>query len=308
VLELTLDAVEDVPVFFGPGGHGLFGVLTTPIDRDPGELAAVLVPGGWHGTSADRNRAFVRVARELAADGLPAFRFDFHGVGESLGAIDRFRLDQPFVADLEAALVWLRSAGFRRFILIGLCFGARTALPVAAGLHDVEGLVLISTPVSYGSYGGMRVSGLARRLSLREIVRRGVRLSALRGLTDPRFRRVYAKALRARVLSRQSSSVPFDGGRPLAVDASFREAFRRVRQRGTPVLFIYGQGEDEYEAFQNARGRDDGLLRSLPGEVDVAICSSPVLGFSRLAIQDEVVARLRDWCALRRRDVDGGGK
>jgi dienelactone hydrolase len=90
----------------------------------------------------------VRLARAVARAGHVSFRFDYHGVGESTGATPVARRDAPFLDDLDAAFDWLRTQGCRRFLVVGSCFGAQTALLAVPGRAEIRGVGLLSCLVS----------------------------------------------------------------------------------------------------------------------------------------------------------------
>jgi dienelactone hydrolase/acyl carrier protein len=138
-------AYNDHPVFFPAGDDDLFGILTSPCVEGNG-TAVTMLTGGGYVTSMHRNRTYVRLSRRLAELGYHGLRFDYHGTGESGGTADRFELHRPFVGDLEAALAWLRGQGIDRHVLVGSCFGSRTALACAPGLAGLAGVVLLSPP------------------------------------------------------------------------------------------------------------------------------------------------------------------
>lgn len=304
-----VDTYDEIPAFFPAGNETLFGVLTTPPEGpDPASTAVVLVPGGWHTTSADRNRTFVRMARELAADRLIAFRFDYHGIGESTGVQGPFRLQDPNDVDLQAALDWLRTRGVQRFVLVGVCFGARTALQVADERADVEGIVLISMPVSDGGPWKLVVAGLAKRLSLGELARRGLRWSSVRQLGDPAMRRVFVKAVRARFSRPKPSRPDLSEGQLEDRWPAFSPTVERqlidIRGR-VQTLLIYGAGDEEHVGFERARQCDaSGALTPAPRTLDVVVGPMNVHGFARLNVQDDVVSTLRDWCGAWRPAVE----
>jgi hypothetical protein len=305
-----VDAFEEVPTYFAAGDETLFGILTTPLPGpDPTLPAVVLVAGGWHSTSADRNQTFVRMARELADDGMTTFRFDYHGVGESTGDQGPFRLDEPNVVDLRAALDWLRVRGLPRLLLVGVCFGARTAIQVADERTDVEGLVLISMPVvdTVAGTGTLAVTALAKRLSIAEFARRGLRWSSLRQLVDPAMRRVFVKALRTRLsLPRHPARGNGPAGPvPAALAPTLQGQLTRIRGR-VPTLLIYGSGEEEHVGFEHARGCDrSGVLTPAPPVLDLVVGPVPLHGFARLGVQDDVIRTMREWLG-RWRPPDAG--
>jgi pimeloyl-ACP methyl ester carboxylesterase len=282
----------EVPVYFSAGTHTLMGILTVPF-QGHGHAAVVLATGGWHSTSADRNRWFVRIARELAGQGVASFRFDYHGVGESSGTIGRFDLDDPFLDDLSGALSFLRAKGFRKFILAGLCFGGRTALEVAARREDVDGLVLMSVPITSKTRGVPRVAGLAHRLSWREIARRGLRVGVIRGFADPKMRRAYIKAARARLRTPPPSS---NSGVGITVDQRVWDALSALITMRVPILMMYGVDEDAYLDYVHLVERPDSDLNEVADQLQLHLTTSPLLGFSRLSIQDEASAAVLAWC------------
>lgn len=129
--------------FFPAGDEMLFGVLTRPY-QPRSDLVVTMLTGGGYVTSTHRNRLNVRLARHLAAAGHHAFRFDYHGTGESGGTAESFYLDTPFDEDLRGAIKWLESQGLSRHVLVGTAFGARTALVTAPDISGLESVVLIT--------------------------------------------------------------------------------------------------------------------------------------------------------------------
>ncbi len=91
---------QETPVWFDAGEHLLFGILTRPRDQVRG-VAVIIVPGAGTPLSTNVNDLSVRLCRSVSAHGFHGFRFDYHGVGESTGTLDRFHLAEPFVLDLQ---------------------------------------------------------------------------------------------------------------------------------------------------------------------------------------------------------------
>jgi pimeloyl-ACP methyl ester carboxylesterase len=94
------------------------------------------------------------LANALAASGIPALRFDFHGTGDSGGdANDPNRLS-TWLANINAAANWLTThAGVTEFVFVGLRFGATLAAAAAQTRNDVERLVLLAPIPSGRMYG-----------------------------------------------------------------------------------------------------------------------------------------------------------
>ena len=76
------------PIVFYNKGQQLNGILHSPV------ACAALCPAvvffhGFTGTKVEPHRIFVKTARELAAIGFYALRFDFRGSGDSEGIFRR---------------------------------------------------------------------------------------------------------------------------------------------------------------------------------------------------------------------------
>jgi len=297
---LSIRGVVERPVHFRAGPHTLFGVLTEP-PNGGGDVGVVLAMGGAYVAAPNRNRLSVRMARALAAWGCRTIRFDYHGVGESTGTIDGYWLDRPFVEDLVGAVDVLRSAGVRRIILIGSCFGARTILAAADRVPELAGAMLISTPVRDFQMGDNVPDQYARDLSVPELLGKALRSHVWRNLFAPGTPQAF---LRSRRLITRTAVLklarllrgPRGDGRARGVSDRFRAGLVHLHARRTPLLFLYGQEENFYEEFERARrGELRDLLTGPEGTVTVEIVEGVVHGFTTLAVQEQVMARGLSW-------------
>ena len=167
--ELGRARAESPALVDAPLGR-LFGIFTPPApDAPPAGLCVVFLTR----PRSHRNRMWVEGARRLAAKGFACFRFDYHGTGDSGGAAARLDPNQPYRADILAVLRHLRTRlGQERFVLVGACFDARTALaafPAEGGA--IAGLVFMvapALPVSATGRAGRVSLGLAHDREARE--------------------------------------------------------------------------------------------------------------------------------------------
>jgi len=90
------------------------------------------------------NKVLFHAMKALNHFGFPVLRFNFRGTGLSAGAHDEGRGE---VADVEAALQWLKREFALPIIFAGFSFGAAVGLRVACSDADVKALISIGTPV-----------------------------------------------------------------------------------------------------------------------------------------------------------------
>ncbi|MGX4641046.1 hydrolase 1, exosortase A system-associated [Massilia sp. SYSU DXS3249] len=121
-------------------GAWLYGVLDLPERPHP---RGVLIVVGGPQYRAGSHRQFTLLARDLAASGIPAMRFDYRGMGDSEGELQTF---ENVDADLRAAIdrFFVEVPGMREVVLWGLCDGASAASLYAPQDPRVSGLVLLN--------------------------------------------------------------------------------------------------------------------------------------------------------------------
>lgn len=125
---------------FACRGAWLYGILSLP--RTPHPRGVLIVVGGPQ-YRAGSHRQFTLLARDLAAAGIPAMRFDYRGMGDSEGDLQTFENVED---DLRAAIdrFFLEVPGLREVVLWGLCDGASAAAMYAPLDARVSGLVLLN--------------------------------------------------------------------------------------------------------------------------------------------------------------------
>jgi pimeloyl-ACP methyl ester carboxylesterase len=307
----VMTSYVETPVYFQAGDDHLFGMVTMPREG-VARTGLIILTGAGTPLSVNRNRMSVRLCRELAALGYAGLRMDYHGVGDSTGTIDEFRLDQPFAVDVAAAVGCLKQMGVEKFVLAGSCFGARTALASAAEIDDVEAVILIASALRDYALGERKAMKTAQNWSLAKYAREGMRPANLRGLLHARTRRTYLKYLRSK-LRLMIAKLP--GGRRLSskpapiedVSPSFERPLRSIVDRGIHVRFIYGDEDGFYkeEYREAAAGALADVLDERRGLVEVSVLSGRLHGFTTVATQDAVVEDVLGWAAAWR-ERDGG--
>lgn len=313
--EVLASAGDEESFFFSSDGEDLVGIVTRPFPgHSPADASVALVPGGWLGLSSGRNRTLVRLARRLAGDGLQALRFEYRGVGDSTGSITRFELARPFVADLRAALQRSGLSSPRPLFLVGFCFGARTALPLAGELPNVRGLVLVAAPVHDGGVRARWERTLAQRATARRLGSLFLRPTLIRDAFRPerrRFLRTYIGAklttLRRRLLSSRSRASEGE-----VVSPAFIEQLKTALELDIPVLFVFGTTDAAYREFAEALETTTlGALVKNGSLVDVIEIEGDVHGLGRVRVQEDVIDVIAKWVGRRARSsskpVPSGG-
>ncbi len=303
-MTMALDARGERPIAFAVREDTLFGILTAPLGEANG-TAVVLLSGGHFVSSIGRNRISVRLARHLAAMGYHVLRFDYHGVGESTGTVRRYRLDQPFVADLEGAVRWLDGLGLSRVVLVGSCFGARTALAAVDRLGAIAGLVLMSTPLGDYAVGEGGPTRMAQDGGFTSYALSGIRRGAVGRLRDAEYRRRYAEIIQTWGSAKMRSlagrlSGTARAGEADGVSPHFLRHLEAAVRRRLPMLLLYGTAEEFYQEFGRALPGIVGRLLDRAGPlVTVRTIEGTVHGFPALAIQDAVMDEITSWIGGR---------
>jgi pimeloyl-ACP methyl ester carboxylesterase len=192
LVRATVDSSHETTIWVESGGEQLFGIVTDPAPGTAGDVGVVLLTGGGWMPSTHRNRMYVDLARDLAALSCSTVRIDYRGVGESTGETGVFDFMQPHTGDALAAARALVQRGSRRIVLVGTCYGGRTALAAARHVPELVGLVLSGVPVI--DYGGASES-------ITSHVRRGWSLQTLKNLPSryPKYLRILRSKARSLV-------------------------------------------------------------------------------------------------------------
>ena len=128
-------------VVFDCEGDACVGIVSVPADNVAASIGVVVVVGGPQ-YRAGSHRQFALLARELARAGIPVFRFDYRGMGDSEGEPRTF---EAIDGDLGAAVRALqRESGVARVVFWGLCDGASAAFMYPADDPRIAGIVAVN--------------------------------------------------------------------------------------------------------------------------------------------------------------------
>jgi alpha-beta hydrolase superfamily lysophospholipase len=259
----------DAPLKFGPENR-LFGMLCRPERGSTEEM--VLIPSGGREPSFGAARQNVVLARKLADAGIASFRFDFAGLGDSLGPPGAERIfSHAFtdrIADVRAAVDAMAALGFSRFTIHGLCLGAFHALHAAAVEPRLSSLVLINLPLftvpAANALGHLEQRGHSAGEYLVKLLKPGSWSNLLRGRSN------FAALGRAVVFYLQTHTVGrlARAARRLGLlpDQSFaHRTMATLSRRGARTLYLFSTGLEDIEAFAAEFGANGAGLAAYPG-------------------------------------------
>lgn len=217
-----------------------------------------------HGFTSDRRSRgrFGRLAHSLIEAGYSSFRFDFAGCGES---DDDTLTVAKHIDDLQSALAFVQSEGFRYIALYG---------------HSLGGLICLR----------------AYSPQVTTIVLTGAATGAMHYDWDRYFSRAQMRDLAE---TGQFTVHPDDGSRSqVVVEARILEEFEQVDQRELlsrvkcPVLLIHGdQGEEERQLLERSR---EGM-QYLPESSRLTVIHDA--SHDMLDHFDKVIQLTREWLA-----------
>ena len=265
----------------------LFGIHTPP---DPTAPAAGYCVVLFTRPRAHRNRMWVEGARRLAARGFGAFRFDYHGTGDSEGPTSFLNPNQPYRDDAEAVLAALRARfGYQRFLVVGACFDARTALStLAVKRSGVEGMVFFAAPLMELD---TLVKAHADRKDWRHLLRALGNHENWRALVNRERWRYMAT-----VLGRVARGGKLGARQDTPLADSFVEHFGALVASGARALFVYGESDAEYVSFQVAM--QTVFPRLAPAErarFEVEVWPGDVHGFVNIPLQRRALEHTLGW-------------
>ncbi|QBE63621.1 hydrolase 1, exosortase A system-associated [Pseudoduganella lutea] len=135
---------DEQALTFPCAGEWLTAILSPAAQcASPLQRRGVLIVVGGPQYRAGSHRQFALLARALAAQGIPAMRFDYRGMGDSGGPARNF---EDVDSDLRAAIDRFMAAvpGMEEVVIWGLCDAASAALFYAQHDRRVSGLVLLN--------------------------------------------------------------------------------------------------------------------------------------------------------------------
>ncbi len=128
--------------FDGPAGR--LEALLNVGSPDAEYCAVVAHPHPLYGGTM-HTKAVFHAMKALHSFGFPVLRFNFRGVGTSLGEHDYGRGE---IDDIRAAFRWMREEFHLPIVFAGFSFGAAAGVRAACPDPDVEAIISLGTPIN----------------------------------------------------------------------------------------------------------------------------------------------------------------
>ena len=220
--------MNEIAMLFGAERH-LVGTLTLPV-HTPLQPVGVLLFNAGVVHRIGPHRINVKLARHLATLGCASLRFDLSAQGDSRASSSQAHYREQSVTDLRAAMDHLeRTAGVRRFAIVGICSGADHGLACALVDERVVGLWMLD---GY-AYPTRKTRWLLYR---RKLAQRGLLSSLAWGL---RHAAAAPAAVLARLRPGREPARVVDYGRHVPSAADFARSMQQVVDRGVDVFMMY---------------------------------------------------------------------
>lgn len=227
-----------------------------PSDDPSSELAVVVA----HGFGGAADRPAVRRAAQVLGRRAGVVTFSFRGHGRSGG---RSTVGDREVQDVEAAVRWARSLGYRRVVTAGFSMGGAAVLRHAALYRGVDAVAAVSAPARW------YYRGTAPMRRLHWVV------------LKPLGRVVGRIGLRTRIDSRHWVDIPLP-------------PVQAVARMAVPLLVVHGDS-DPYFPLDHPRS-----LHAAAPEGTAELWIEPGFGHAENAADTALLERVGEWLTRAR--------
>lgn len=296
------------PVVLATSPGPVVAMVSEPSAPSVGLGVVLLSPGGYT-ISSQRNRWGTKLADQLSRIGVHTIRLDYRGIGDSAGEIETFAHELPFVAEGLAAVAELRRRGVEDVVLVGQCFGARTAMALAPDVEGLRGVFAISPSMRDTGRGEGNASKLAHSGTVREYLRHALGVFDPKMLKDRGARRRYSRMAKTFVKARLTKLKDAVSNRPPDatpwVSRGLLEQVTNIVDRRIALAFVYGSAEEDSDDFAAAkRGWFGGVISGAPF-VEEHLLPGRVHNLGRVDIQDQLVEMMVTFTARRADEKTG---
>jgi pimeloyl-ACP methyl ester carboxylesterase len=265
-MPLETTEFRETPLRFGKA-NVLYGILCEPTAPRRGATAMILTTA--YDRTAGWGRTSVKMARELARDGIPSLRFDNANVADSPptpGAPEQVLYSNGQNDEVTAALDLLESCKLLPAVLVGRCSGGYLAFQASLWDKRSSGLVA-ANPYVFHWDGKLTVDASLRHVP-RSLETYGLKLlqletlkRLLRGDIDgPRAIRNFATSVMRRAIRHSRPLLDFLPFRSAERNAIL-DLFHSLKARKVEVSLLYTAHDTGLEQFNDHFGSDGSYLK-----------------------------------------------
>ncbi len=265
-MPLATAEFRETPLRFGKTNE-LYGILCEPTAPRRGATAIILTTA--YDRTAGWGRTSVKMARELARDGIPSLRFDTANVADSpptSGAPEQVLYFKGQNDEVTAALDFLELCKLLPAVLVGRCSGGYLAFQASLWDKRSSGLVAANPYVFH--WAGKHTVDASLRHVPRSLETYGLKLlqletlkRLLRGEIDgPRAIRNFAISVMRRAIRHSRPLLDFLRFRSAERNAIL-ELFQSLKSRKVDVSLIYTAHDTGLEQFHDHFGKDGSYLK-----------------------------------------------
>ncbi len=311
-----LTVKSEAIVFPNREGYELFGTLHTPTSYAASLPLIVLLSPGIK-MRVGPHWLYNRMTESLNALGYRVFKFDFWGLGDSGGELDRELLAEvyndtesgAFVNDSVDALNWLQAElNVDSFVVGGLCGGAITGILLASVDDRVKGLISLGMTVTLAMGATDRVKfatqgelASLRKGYLQRLLRPKSWLRLLTFQSDfSTIARSVGQAFKRKKPAASASNMPVASGQQEKSNANplFPPAFFSMTRSGRKILLIFSGADRLYWDFDEKFAQPHAAeLESVEHEFDLYVVKDANHVFSFREWENEMLGLMSEWLA-----------
>jgi len=289
--------MRDEALLFGKT-KSLVGIVTHPPETKRGNnLPAILLLNSGLVHRVGLNRLHVNMARALAAMGFVVLRFDFSGIGDSKVRDDHLPFFKSVVSETQEAMDYLSVArGSERFVLMGICSGAKISFKTACCDSRVVGAVLINAQNHLHDDTNDELSSFIRN---RTLTRHYWRLAFSNSFGTKNLLKAITGKVDYLSVLREMIGFPirilFRRKRKEASYATNAAAdLRLLNERGVRLLHVYSEGDEGLDYLHVILGNEM-LELSAHGLLRVEIVQGANHTFTLLWSQEHMLKIVCNW-------------
>nr|WP_246447322.1 alpha/beta fold hydrolase [Undibacterium jejuense] len=251
----------------------MVGVVSRPVNSVSLTLPTVLLTNIGANHRVGNHQLYVKLARELAANGFTVLRFDKAGIGYSKATPEGKENDvyaNGGVNDMRSAMQFMRIAfGSELFVIGGLCSGAYFCYLTAMEEASVKGIILMNQLVYHWNEGDSLEARRKESIKSTHFYVKAIRnlhtwKRVLRG--EIQFRQIFVRlsqrvTKRLHILSQAFITKFIESHHFLGKVA---RQFRQMEARGTEILMIMDAGDSSVDLMTENFGRHGVLLGKSP--------------------------------------------